>query len=244
MLLMPWSNPQHQLAHRLVEALESQISDTNNQEVLTACTYTIAMHPSTAAYWQANPELLNSLVHALITAAQEAGIHFVTPPLIRLMENNQLPPDALQIATSTPENKLSETANMPAFQSSAAYEPATGAPANAFLIINGSQTFLITQAVINIGRRLNNHLIIDDPRVSRNHAQLRAIRGRYVLFDLNSTGGTYVNGERVAQHPLKPGDVISLAGVPIIYGEDTSGSQSGLTPVDPLPVNPPGGGAS
>jgi pSer/pThr/pTyr-binding forkhead associated (FHA) protein len=42
-----------------------------------------------------------------------------------------------------------------------------------------------------------------------------------VLFDLNSTGGTYVNGQRIYQHALKAGDVISLSGVPVIYGEDT-----------------------
>jgi len=75
--------------------------------------------------------------------------------------------------------------------------------------------------VVNIGRRADNHLVLADPRVSRAHAQIRAIRGQYVLFDLNSTGGTVVNGRRVRQYTLKPGDVISLSGVPLIYGEDT-----------------------
>jgi pSer/pThr/pTyr-binding forkhead associated (FHA) protein len=71
-----------------------------------------------------------------------------------------------------------------------------------------------------------------DPRVSRAHAQIRAIRGQYVLFDLNSTGGTMVNGRRVHQCALKPGDVISLSGVPLIYGEeipDDNTYQIGLT---------------
>jgi pSer/pThr/pTyr-binding forkhead associated (FHA) protein len=67
---------------------------------------------------------------------------------------------------------------------------------------------------------LENQLVIDDPRVSRNHAQLRAIKGRFVLFDLNSTGGTFVNGQRTSQTVLYPGDVISLAGVALIFGQD------------------------
>ncbi|MGD8457618.1 MAG: FHA domain-containing protein, partial [Anaerolineales bacterium] len=67
---------------------------------------------------------------------------------------------------------------------------------------------------------LDNHLVIDDPRVSRTHGQLRAVKGRYMLFDLKSSGGTYVNGERINQVVLHPGDVISLAGVPIVYGQD------------------------
>ena len=80
--------------------------------------------------------------------------------------------------------------------------------------------FQLTQAVINIGRRLDNTLVVDDPRVSRNHAQIRAIKGRFVLFDLNSTGGTFVNGQRTNQTVLYPGDVISLAGASLIFGQD------------------------
>jgi pSer/pThr/pTyr-binding forkhead associated (FHA) protein len=101
---------------------------------------------------------------------------------------------------------------------------------NAFLIVNGTETFPLTGSVVNIGRRETNQLVINDPRVSRNHAQLRAVHGVYILFDLNSTGGTYVNGMRVYQQNLQAGDVISLAGVALVYGEDTTN------------LNPPGDG--
>ncbi len=74
--------------------------------------------------------------------------------------------------------------------------------------------------MVNIGRRLDNDLLVDDPRVSRHHAQLRAIKNRYVLFDLNSSGGTFINGQRTSQTVLYPGDVISLAGVSLIFGQD------------------------
>ena len=89
-----------------------------------------------------------------------------------------------------------------------------------FLIIEGVKVHPLNETVVNIGRRLENQLVIDDPRVSRNHAQLRAIKGRFVLFDLNSTGGTFVNGQRTSQTVLYPGDVISLAGVALIFGQD------------------------
>ena len=39
-------------------------------------------------------------------------------------------------------------------------------PANAFLIVNGTEVFPLTQSVINIGRRTDNQLVIDDPRIS------------------------------------------------------------------------------
>jgi hypothetical protein len=95
-------------------------------------------------------------------------------------------------------------------------------PENAFLIVDGQEIFQLNQAVINIGRRPDNQLVIPDPRVSRVHAQLRAVRQRFILFDLDSTGGTFVNGERIHQATLFPGDVISLAGLPVVYGQEDS----------------------
>ena len=56
------------------------------------------------------------------------------------------------------------------------------------------------------------------------------------MFDLNSTGGTQVNGKPVHQSHLAPGDVISLAGLPLVYGqEDTppdATQQFDLSPKD------------
>jgi len=83
---------------------------------------------------------------------------------------------------------------------------------------------------------MDNQLVIDDPRVSRNHAQLRAINGRFVLFDLNSTGGTFVNGQRASQTVLYAGDVISLAGVALIFGQDNP--PTGNDTRDTAPLNP------
>ena len=73
---------------------------------------------------------------------------------------------------------------------------------------------------MNIGRRQDNDVVIEDARVSRSHAQLRKVHDGYVIFDLNSSGGTFVNGLRITQQTLKAGDVISMAGVGVIYGED------------------------
>lgn len=87
----------------------------------------------------------------------------------------------------------------------------------AYLIVNGVELFPIRQAVVSIGRRIDNLLVLNDPRVSRAHAELRCIRGRFVIFDSGSSGGTYVNGKRVAHSVLYDGDVISLAGVHLIF---------------------------
>lgn len=87
----------------------------------------------------------------------------------------------------------------------------------AFLVVNGIDIFPLKQPVTSIGRRLDNVLVLNDPRVSRAHAELRSFRGRYVIFDMGSTGGTYVNGKRVTDSVVYDGDVISLAGVHLIF---------------------------
>jgi pSer/pThr/pTyr-binding forkhead associated (FHA) protein len=107
-------------------------------------------------------------------------------------------------------------------------------PEDAFVIVDGIKVIPLTQPIVNIGRRVENTLVIDDPRVSRTHAQLRAINGRYIIFDLNSTGGTFINGERVTQSILYPGDVISLAGADLIYGQKNPPPRQDLKDTAPL----------
>lgn len=69
-------------------------------------------------------------------------------------------------------------------------------------------------AVTTIGRDVNNTIVLDDPFVSTDHAVL-TFRGRgWFLEDLDSTNGTYLNGEAV--HGVAPasfGDEITVGGV-------------------------------
>ena len=126
--------------------------------------------------------------------------------------------------TSIPESNAPKTsvpeANDPETDLPETPEAADAIPENAFLIIEGLRVHPLREPIVNIGRRLENHVVIDDPRISRQHAQLRALKGHFVLFDLNSTGGTFVNGQRANQTVLYPDDVISLAGVILVFGQD------------------------
>lgn len=85
------------------------------------------------------------------------------------------------------------------------------------VLINLEKTYSIEKPVINLGRRGNNDIVINDLRVSRLHAQIRKTHQGYMIFDVDSTGGTFVNGERITSSQLKPGDVISLAGYTLIF---------------------------
>ena len=209
----------HPLAHQLVAAMRESVIMARNGKIIAPDVYTILVNPVDLPAWQANPGLQDSLAQILIEAAQESGVIFLNPPVIRLLADPAVPLKHIKVNAVRGDDKMGPTAAVQ-IVSDQPHEEKDPRPASAFLIVDGT-IFPLRLVVVNIGRRLDNHLVIDDPRVSRAHAQLRAVHGRYVLFDLNSTGGTYVNGQRISQHALKAGDVISLSGVPVIYGEDT-----------------------
>jgi pSer/pThr/pTyr-binding forkhead associated (FHA) protein len=73
------------------------------------------------------------------------------------------------------------------------------------------KTFPLEGDVLTIGREAGNQIVINDAEVSRKHSQLVFQGGKFVLTDLGSTNGTFVNGQRLAgQHVLQPGEIISL----------------------------------
>lgn len=68
-----------------------------------------------------------------------------------------------------------------------------------------------------IGRRADNDLCLAYPPVSAEHAAIVTIGDDSFLEDLGSTNGTHVNGERVAKHFLRDGDVIDVGHLTIVY---------------------------
>jgi pSer/pThr/pTyr-binding forkhead associated (FHA) protein len=91
---------------------------------------------------------------------------------------------------------------------------------NAFLIIGGSKVFPINSSITNIGRAYENDLVLEYPQVSRQHAELRYADGHFEIVDLDSTGGTFVNGVRVKNQSLGKGDVITLVNLHLVFGCD------------------------
>ena len=63
---------------------------------------------------------------------------------------------------------------------------------------------------ITIGRLPKNDLVFSDPQVSAVHARIRSIEGRWVIYDEDSTTGTYVNRRRIRVAELKDGDEILI----------------------------------
>jgi len=94
-------------------------------------------------------------------------------------------------------------------------------------------TFTLEGDQINIGRDSTNEVTINDSEVSRRHARLTFQGGKYVLEDLGSTNGTFVNGQRLAgPRVLKAGEVVSL-GEQIVLVFEVTTNDPGATMVSP-----------
>jgi len=83
------------------------------------------------------------------------------------------------------------------------------------LVVQGGpqsgQFYVLTQkSTTCLGRAQANDIVLDDVSVSGQHCRVRFESGHFVVHDLKSTNGTFVNERRVTRHPLKPGDVLKL----------------------------------
>jgi len=218
--LFPSNQAPGDLADRLLTALRDGIRTSPDGEMLAPNLFILKAHSTRVDALRENRPLLEELARLLHEAGQEASLHFSGPPVLRVEDAPELSVGEIRVVARNSLDGLSNTTDFQALESDRESE----LPRNAFLIVDGIQSYPLTQRVVNIGRRSDNHLVIDDPRISRLHAQLRAVRGCYVIFDLDSTGGTWVNGRRIHQQALYPGDVISLSGLPLVFGQDGSGA--------------------
>lgn len=101
----------------------------------------------------------------------------------------------------------------------ASLETPPNVPPAALLVLHpsGHRTRVPIETVpFLIGRQVDSHLVLRDNRASRTHARIIAENGHWVLEDLDSRHGTWVNGERVARRILRNSDRIDL-GVPESY---------------------------
>lgn len=93
--------------------------------------------------------------------------------------------------------------------------------------------------VLTIGREAGNAVTINDAEISRKHTQMVSQGGKYVLTDLGSTNGTFVNGQRITgQHVLQPGDSISLGEQINLVYEAVVAVDPNATMISPAAANP------
>jgi serine/threonine protein kinase/pSer/pThr/pTyr-binding forkhead associated (FHA) protein len=99
--------------------------------------------------------------------------------------------------------------------------------------------FLLSPLGLRIGRGSDNHVIVDEPLVSRYHAEIVEREGVYGIRDLGSTNGTYVDGLRVFERALQPGNRIRIGLAEFVFHPAGAATPAALEiDVPPRPALP------
>ncbi|MGD2252189.1 MAG: DUF3662 and FHA domain-containing protein [Anaerolineales bacterium] len=220
------------VASHLARAMEGGAFKDSQGKLWAPDRYALSIHPEDASgLFSSAPDLPADLGKAVLEAARSSGLTLAEDPVVRIDADPDQARGRVHVAAWHGGSALGKTQSMP----SPTEEVSQALPQGAHFLI-GNQRFEMDRPVINVGRHPQNHLVLDDPYVSRWHAQLRAREGRYVLFDLGAKAGVLVNERPARQHALKPGDAVTIGEVRLIYSEDAQ-RQSGLT--QPIPPAKP-----
>ncbi len=145
-----------------------------------------------------------------------AALPYHYPPLIRKIE-------ALLKTTGQTVSQRVETARSAGARGAPSFRarmvPESPLVASLFVIRGNDQgtRFKLEGDAFGVGRDASNRIQIHDTEVSRQHAELRRIDDAFVLTDLNSSNGSYVNGRRVQQHRLSSGDHVQVGSTLMLY---------------------------
>jgi hypothetical protein len=218
---LPSQSSIHEFVREVLEAIQGVY--TQDQNKIASSDFLIQVSTEDYAAWFSNQLDLSQFSRLLTAAMTEAGFSTPKPPAFHIMALSSLETGkvAIQPVSSSPAN-IDETQYLgirEKKQTQTLVREETDI-LKAFLTGATGEVYYLEKSVVNIGRREDNDIYLADQRVSRQHAQIRRVRNQHILFDLNSTGGTFVNNRPVVQANLVTGDVISFAGVVMIYAEE------------------------
>ncbi len=223
MLIFPGQSAQKSVAIEIISELKKILEDAINSEGILPNSFEISVHPEIYAFYVSDDAWVNQLKAALNESAEEFDAFYSREISIQFLADPSQNLNTFSINVSSTIKNIEKTAVMQPINQPTSKKQSTP---EAYLILPNRDFFPLATTMVQIGRKQDNQLIIDNPSVSRNHAQIRKIDNHFVIFDLNSTSGTFINGVRTKKGILQPGDVISIANYPIVYVEEKDSSET------------------
>ncbi len=139
-------------------------------------------------------DLLGNLHRELADAAREhardEGYEFLGPVEVSIDASEQVRPGVLVVTARFAESD-------------------DGKSPGSLLLPTGDRVPL-GEYVVTIGRQGSSTIVLADPNVSRNHAEVRPYADGFAVFDLGSTNGTRVNGVKIVEQALHDGDEVTF----------------------------------
>ena len=207
-----------EVARYIARAMEDGQVINAQGEVVVPNAYLVYLHPEDLEQVESYQDMLREeMARYVLGLARAARVSMPGRPRVFLEGNPDVPPRRVRVQArimSARQQSVDLTHTQELRVPQAQVDRKT---LPVFTLYDGYRRMPISEAVISIGRGLDNDIILDDVRVSRRHAQLRRRYGQYVLYDLDSTGGTAVNGRPIREAALESGDILSFAGVKVRF---------------------------
>lgn len=180
-----------ELGRRLVREMDDNRSVGVRGGTVVPNAFTVALSASDLEQFEGvQDSLCRELGDAAREHARDEGYAFMGPVEVELRVDERLRTGAFQI-----DGRMAEG------------QGGTGAGS---LVLPSGDRFPLHDAVVTVGRHPDCNLVLADPNVSRNHAEIRPQGDRYAVVDLGSTNGTRINGVRVDTQVLQDGDEVSF----------------------------------
>ena len=217
----------HDIAVSLARSMEDNLRRTTVDEPVDFAPDVYIIRLNATIYQQMQerlPGLGNALSQYMTDMSTQSGYRLMNTPEVTLKPDETIAEDRVEVFAEHREASSEQTGVLPRV----ALPTDTQPPLNPYLVLNGEHNIPLNNVIVNVGRSDKNEIIIDDPHVSRHHLQLRRRNSTYIVFDVQSRSGTFVNNVRIREHILQSGDVIRLGSTLLTYIMDYN--SDGLNP--------------
>ncbi|WP_432545634.1 FhaA domain-containing protein [Kineococcus sp. SYSU DK004] len=154
------------------------------------------------ASWQ--DTLADELVVAVTQHAEKQRYSFVGPVRVSFHEAEDLETGVFRVLSSTVKGRVAPAS------------PRTTPAGRPRLEVDG-RSYVLNEAVTVVGRGSDADVVVDDPGVSRRHAEVRVGAQGARLVDLGSTNGSFVDGERVSSTDLHDGATVTVGRTRLVF---------------------------
>jgi hypothetical protein len=187
-----------ELGRRLVREMDDNRTVDVRGRTVVPNAFVVELSPSDLEQFA---EIRDTLVRELADAAREhardEGYTFLGPISVELAADSGMHTGAFQLIGRLKEG-----------------EGGSGAGS---LVLPTGERVILGETVVSIGRMPECNIVLADPNVSRNHAEIRPRGTGYVVVDLQSTNGTRVNGVRTTEQELVDGDELTFGSTRIRF---------------------------
>jgi len=214
-----------EVAAALQRELDDQAAVVSRESTMAPNVFTVELgandHERLAPYAQA----LNAEFAAMVTEhAQAQGYTLIGPVDVTMVRVDDLGTGLFRVSSASQAGVVAQPQVRQPLATQPAASPQPAAPpvpepaltTNARLVINDTG-FPLTAPVVTIGRGSDAGIRIDDPGISRHHAEIRHSESGFSIIDLASTNGTLVAGERIGERALTDGDEIRMGSTLMVF---------------------------